>query len=554
MAHMRSEQGDAIMLDLWPFAPKTYLLMGKEANRDVLEGLDPSLEQILQELINVLPVSAKVPSEVDVALQRKVASLFQSEKIVNARLPIFAASAQQMQQRWSGLPAGSELNIFCELSEYVLLADLEVIYGKTFREAHGDAIIAEFAQWVDNIAKGNSPIGFFKALGELLKETMADMQVRPELYVDERSVLGVYLESGALERHDEEALVGLLSMTLMAAVFNTQVSLAWVLVHLYDDPELLRRARDEIASCPDLNDYTQLEQLPFLNSCIDEAVRLHTMLPGNTVLRKTKRDVTLGSHTVEAGSVLWLYPNAVHLDEKVFPQPTAFCPMRLLNGNLERMTADFELVTFGHGQKRCIGEKMARAMIISFLGNALPAIDAAAPDDLPKDGFFDLIPASELRLLDVRERGQGTRTYAGHANVVGAAGAARGAVGVGGTEHQGGLPLRAPPPRAEHAGDVAGHGGGRGERLGTQRVTGGVEERGPHWAAGAVGGVARGLACVDDADDDGTAADDDGERRARRGGRSCGAGGAGGGADRPEAPMGALAHGVAGVDRTRQQG
>jgi hypothetical protein len=223
MAHMRSEQGDAIMLDLWPFAPKTYLLMGKEANRDVLEGLDPSLEQILQELINVLPVSAKVPSEVDVALQRKVASLFQSEKIVNARLPIFAASAQQMQQRWSGLPAGSELNIFCELSEYVLLADLEVIYGKTFREAHGDAIIAEFAQWVDNIAKGNSPIGFFKALGELLKETMADMQVRPELYVDERSVLGVYLESGALERHDEEALVGLLSMTLMAAVFNTQV-------------------------------------------------------------------------------------------------------------------------------------------------------------------------------------------------------------------------------------------------------------------------------------------------------------------------------------------
>jgi cytochrome P450 len=163
-----------------------------------------------------------------------------------------------------------------------------------------------------------------------------------------------------------------------------QVSLAWVLVHLYDDPELLRRARDEIASCPDLNDYTQLEQLPFLNSCIDEAVRLHTMLPGNTVLRKTKRDVTLGSHTVEAGSVLWLYPNAVHLDEKVFPQPTAFCPMRLLNGNLERMTADFELVTFGHGQKRCIGEKMARAMIISFLGNALPVIDAAAPDDLPK--------------------------------------------------------------------------------------------------------------------------------------------------------------------------
>ena len=113
----------------------------------------------------------------------------------------------------------------------------------------------------------------------------------------------------------------------------------------------------------------------------------------------------LGSHTVATGSVLWLYPNAVHLDEGYFPEPKAFCPMRLLNGNLERMSADFELVTFGHGQKRCIGEKMARAMILSFLAEALPNIDAEAQEELPEDGFFDLIPASELRLKNVRDRG-----------------------------------------------------------------------------------------------------------------------------------------------------
>ena len=127
MAHLRSEQGDAVFLDLWPFAPKTYLLMGKEANRDVLSSLDPGLEQILQELINVLPISAKVPSEVDVELQRKVASLFQSERVVNERLPSFGASAREMQQQWEARPPGAELNVFCELSEYVLLADLEVI-------------------------------------------------------------------------------------------------------------------------------------------------------------------------------------------------------------------------------------------------------------------------------------------------------------------------------------------------------------------------------------------------------------------------------------------
>lgn len=135
MAEIRSKQGDALMVDLWPFAPKTYLLMGKEANRDVLSSLDSGLEQILQELINLLPISAKVPSEVDVELQRKVASLFQSEKIVNQRLPSFSASAVQMKQRWASMPAGSGLDIFCELSEYVLLADLEVICARAHRSS-----------------------------------------------------------------------------------------------------------------------------------------------------------------------------------------------------------------------------------------------------------------------------------------------------------------------------------------------------------------------------------------------------------------------------------
>ena len=228
-------------------------------------------------------------------------------------------------------------------------------------------------------------------------------------------MLSVYLESGALGRHDEEALVGLLSMTLMAAVFNTQVSLAWILVHLYSDPPLLQRARDELASCADLRRYAELEALPFLNSCIDEAVRLHTMLPGNTVLRKTKRAVQLGSHTVPAGAVLWLYPNAVHLDEEVFPQPKAFCPMRLLHGELERMQEEFEIVTFGHGRKRCIGEKMARAMILTFLASTLPTLDADPPEKLPQDGFFDLVPASELRLYNLRPAGSNASAAVGGA-------------------------------------------------------------------------------------------------------------------------------------------
>ena len=420
MSFVRREQGDAVLLDLRPVLPPTYVLMGKEANRGVLSDHDPSLEQILQELINLLPVSARVPSEVDVELQKKVAALFSNTAVVNERLPSFTAISQRMRDRWveqqqqlgaehapqPGADDSGQLDIFLELSEYVLKADMEVLYGRAFTEAHAPQLVSKFGEWVQNIANGQL-VGFFDELGELLREAIAERRNNPAAYSSkgsgENSVLQVYLDSGALERHDDDAVVGLLSMTLMAAVFNTQVSLAWILVHLYSDPDLLRRAREEIASCTDLTDYSKLAELPFLNSCIDEAVRLHTMLPGNTVLRKTKDELTLGDETIAKGSVLWLYPNAVHLDEEYFPQPQKFCPMRLLSGNLERMSDNFELVTFGHGQKRCIGEKMARAMICSFLGVVLPTIDAdSPPDEIPDDGFFDLIPASKLRLYNVR--------------------------------------------------------------------------------------------------------------------------------------------------------
>jgi len=118
------------------------------------------------------------------------------------------------------------------------------------------------------------------------------------------------------------------------------VSLAWILAHLYSQPELLRRARAELAACSGEPSYAELSGLPFLNACIDESVRLHTMLPGNTVLRKAARDVRFGEVTIPRGSVLWLYPNAVHQDGAYFAEPASFCPMRFLRGDALRKQSE----------------------------------------------------------------------------------------------------------------------------------------------------------------------------------------------------------------------
>ena len=151
-------------------------------------------------------------------------------------------------------------------------------------------------------------VGFFAELGEYLSESIAEQLAHPERYAHEQSVtrlaiwasrgrgmpnrtygpaarqlwalrvlattrldtspicsgmqvMRVYLEEGALENNDVDGVVGLLTMTLMAAVFNTQVSLAWILVHLYSQPELLAMARRELEGCSDLTDYSQLQKM-----------------------------------------------------------------------------------------------------------------------------------------------------------------------------------------------------------------------------------------------------------------------------------------------------
>ena len=134
-------------------------MMGKDANRGVLFELDASLQQagdtagiacarglrgwpthpctdspvsagshtrpracpqVLQELINVLPVSANIPSAVDVELQTRVARLFQNEANVNRLLPSFINVAKRMRQRWLDDSPRAPLRVFNELSEYVM--------------------------------------------------------------------------------------------------------------------------------------------------------------------------------------------------------------------------------------------------------------------------------------------------------------------------------------------------------------------------------------------------------------------------------------------------
>jgi len=197
--------------------------------------------------------------------------------------------------------------------------------------------------------------------------------------------------------------------------------------HVYADQRLLDGVRAEVraklaevgekrglegpAGIRDL-DLNDLLDLQITNACITEAVRLHSDIPSKLTLRTAEEDMEFEGYPIPKGTTIFLYADAVHKDEKYYPDAGSFCPFRYTDQEeAKRMEKDREFVTFGHGRKRCTGELHARAQISALLASFVLRFDmdleTAEPDNsIPEDhdGPFVFDAANTLLLKNLRRR------------------------------------------------------------------------------------------------------------------------------------------------------
>eukprot|EP00971_Amphidinium_carterae_P284547 5649364-Amphidinium_carterae.1 len=117
-----------------------------------------------------------------------------------------------------------------------------------------------------------------------------------------------------------------------------------------------------------------------------------------------------GGYPIPKGTTIFLYADAVHKDEEYFPKAASFCPHRYTDPKtFAEMQKDREIVTFGHGRKRCTGEMHARAQIAALLASFTTRFDMdfrtneennKMPED--HDGPFIFDTANTLRLVNLR--------------------------------------------------------------------------------------------------------------------------------------------------------
>jgi len=316
-------------------------------------------------------------------------------------------------------------NVFEMLWTYVVQTNADMLYG------NGENAGRIVCQTIDSINKE----GLFSPqvrqagddLAKVLNERYEDRRQHPSKYEGEDSLFEEFFLLSKGEA-DDEMLEGLQQFMLtlqLAANGNQLVTIRWLMSHVYGDPAILAGVRAEVEALlaskgegTTLRDLVldDLLSLSLTNACITEAVRLHSDIPSKLTLRQAEIPMEFGKYKIPQGATIFLYADAVHKDEKYFPQAASFCPHRYTNPQtFNKMNKDREIVTFGHGRKRCTGELHARSQISALLASFVMRFDmdlatALEANTMPEDhdGPFVFDTANTLILKNLRPRAPGS--------------------------------------------------------------------------------------------------------------------------------------------------
>lgn len=164
---------------------------------------------------------------------------------------------------------------------------------------------------------------------------------------------------------------------------STFTTLLYLLAKNPDKQERLRKELCEIIPTFDTPlTVEQIEQMPYLRSCLKESLRIMPITPGN--MRVCVKDVVLSGYQIPAGTGVLMGVMELANSEEYFPRHKDFLPERWLKERhygcpVTKKTNDqknenekdldqnssskcknpFVYLPFGHGPRTCIGKRIA---------------------------------------------------------------------------------------------------------------------------------------------------------------------------------------------------
>ncbi|XP_075975554.1 cytochrome P450 6a8-like isoform X2 [Anticarsia gemmatalis] len=190
---------------------------------------------------------------------------------------------------------------------------------------------------------------------------------------------------------DDELLASQCVSFLGAGYETSATTLGLILFEMAKHPYTQEKAFKELDQYLDEHDnilnYDCVSKLPYLEACIDEALRLYPSLPNMT--REVMEDYTFPTGLrVEKGLRIHLPIWHIQRNAAYFPEPETFRPERFI-GEEKANIRPYTYMPFGEGYRICIGLRFAKMQILAGLVTVFKSYRLELADGQPTTLKFD---------------------------------------------------------------------------------------------------------------------------------------------------------------------
>ncbi|CAM4580869.1 unnamed protein product [Leuciscus chuanchicus] len=206
----------------------------------------------------------------------------------------------------------------------------------------------------------------------------------------------------------EDEIVGQAFIFLLAGYETSSNTLAFTCYLLALYPECQKKLQeevDEFFSKHETADYTNVQELKYLDLVICESLRLYP--PAFRFARDVEQDCVVNGQLLPKGSSLEIPTGFLHYDPEHWTEPTKFIPERF-TPEAKASRHPFVYLPFGAGPRSCVGMRLAQleikvALVHIFRRfNVVACEDTEVPLELksnttlgPKNGIFVKITKRE---------------------------------------------------------------------------------------------------------------------------------------------------------------
>ncbi|KAG6468112.1 cytochrome P450 71A1-like [Zingiber officinale] len=191
----------------------------------------------------------------------------------------------------------------------------------------------------------------------------------------------------------EENLKGILMNIFIGGTDTSSSVVEWAMAELIRQPELMKRAQEEVRSCVGRSkgkvEECDLHQLQYLKRIVKETMRLHSPVP-MLIHQETMHPVTLSDGCqIPPKTMIYVNAWAIGRDPDAWERPEVFDPDRFVNmvspGVNSFAHYDFKLIPFGEGRRICPGKNLGMLMAEVALANLLYSFDWQLPPGMSEE-------------------------------------------------------------------------------------------------------------------------------------------------------------------------